>query len=97
MNPIFNGMNNINPQAYLIQQLLNNNPNLRNIYSMLSQGANPQQIMNTMVNNNPQVKGLLNQMSNSGMSAEQYVRTLAQQRNINIEPLIQSFRQRGYR
>lgn len=96
-NPILNGISNFNPQAMLIQQLINRNPQLRNIYSMLQNGGNPQQIMQTMVNNNPQVKQLLSNMSRSGMSAEQYVRSLAQQYNIDIEPMLQSFRKRGYR
>ena len=96
-NPLLKGMNNFNPQAMLIQQMLNNNPQLRNIYSMLQQGANPQAMMQNIMNNNPQAQQVLNNMKNSGMSAEQYVRNLARQYNVNIEPMIQSFRKRGYR
>lgn len=97
MNPLLKNMGGFNPQAMLIQEIMNKNPNLRNIYSMLQNGGNPQKIMQTMVNNNPQVRQLLSNMSRSGMSAEQYVRNLAQQYNIDINPMIESFRKRGYR
>lgn len=97
MNPLLKNMGGFNPQAMLIQEIMNRNPNLRNIYSMLQNGGNPQQIMQTMVNNNPQVKQLLSNMSRSGMNAEQYVRSLAQQYNIDIEPMIDSLKKRGYK
>lgn len=96
-NPILNGMNNMNPQQMMIQQILQQNPQFRNILGMLQQGANPQQLMQNMIQQNPQVKQLLNNMQQSGMPAEQYVRNLAKQYNVNIEPIIQSFRKKGFR
>lgn len=70
-----------------------NNP----ILNMLASGQHPQQIIQTMIQNNPQARAMLNQMKNSGMSEKDFVMQLAQQRNIDIQPLINMMNQRVQR
>ena len=67
------------------------------LMQMLSMGSNPQQMMQNMIARNPQANAILNQMRNSGMTPEQYVRQYAKQNNIDIEPMLNKFRQRGFK
>lgn len=67
-----------------------NNP----IISMLQSGQHPQQIIQTILQNNPQARAMFNQMKNSGMSEKDFVMQLAQQYNINIQPLINMMNQK---
>lgn len=67
------------------------------LMQMLSMGSNPQQMMQNMIARNPQANAILNQMRNSGMTPEQYVRQYAKQNNIDIEPMLNQFRQRGFK
>ena len=93
-NPLLKNMGAMNPQQMMVQQLINNNPALRNAFSLMQRGVNPQQIMQNIMAQNPQARNVIQQMQNSGLSAEQYVRNLAQQRNINIDQFLNSFRKR---
>lgn len=77
----------------------NNIPN--NLYNVFSQiigmGNNPQQIFQNMINNNPQLQVVLNQMQQSGLSPKEYALQFAKQNNININPIIEMFQNRGIR
>ncbi len=75
---------------------MNNNP-LQMILQMMMGGQNPQQIMQSVIQQNPQVQVLLNQAQQSGMTPQQYAMQYARQNNINIQPLINMFNQRGIR
>lgn len=78
---------------------MNNNfmANGNNIMQMLMSGANPNQIMQNIIRQNPQAQVILNQMQQSNMTPQQYVMQLAKQNNININPVLNMLRQRGYR
>lgn len=69
-----------------------------NMLSMLMQmmgGSNPQQMVQNIITRNPQMNAILQQQKNSGLNMEQYVRQIAKQRNIDIEPMIKMMRQRN--
>lgn len=79
---------------------MNNNfigNNNNNIFQMLMSGMNPNQIMQNIVTQNPQAQVILNQMQQSGMSPQQYVMQLAKQNNININPMLNMLRQKGFK
>lgn len=73
-----------------------NNP-MQMLMQLMSGGANPQQIMQNAMRQNPNFNAILNQMQNSGMSAEQYVRQYAKQNNIDINPMIDAMKKRGFK
>lgn len=70
--------------------------NLQSLMQMLTSGGNPKAIVKQAINQNPQVRAMFTQMQNSGMTEEQFVRQLAKQNNIDIEPIINSFRNRRF-
>lgn len=72
---------------------MNNN----NIMQMLLSGQNPNQIMQNIIRSNPQAQVILNQMQQSGMNPQQYVMQLAKQNNVNINPMLNILRQRGFK
>lgn len=76
--------------------LVVNNP-VQMILQMMMGGQNPQQIMQSVVQQNPQIQVLLNQAQQSGMTPQQYAMQYAKQNNINLQPLINMFAQRGIR
>ena len=72
----------------------NNNPN---IFQMLMSGQNPQMLMQNILRQNPQAQVILNQMQQSNMTPQQYVMQLAKQNNINLNPVLNMLRQKGYK
>ena len=60
-------------------------------------GMNPNQIMQNVIQSNPQAQVILNQMQQSGMTPRQYVMQLAKQNNINLNPMINMLKQRGFK
>lgn len=66
------------------------------LLQMMSSG-NPQQFMQNMMRQNPQMNAMFNQQKQSGLSMEQYVKQFAKQNNIDLQPLINAMRQRGYK
>ena len=72
---------------------MNGNP-MQILMQMMS-GGNPQAMLQNAVKQNPQLQAVLNQQKQSGMSMEQYVRQLAQQNGVDINPMVQFLRQRG--
>lgn len=65
-------------------------------FLMQMMSGNPQQMVQNAMQQNPQFNALLNQQKQSGMSMEQYVRQQYAQRNIDINPLIDNLRKRGF-
>jgi len=65
------------------------------LMQMMSGGGNPQMILQNAIKQNPQFNALLNQQKQSGMSMEQFVRQLAQQNGVDINPMVQFLNQRG--
>jgi len=74
-----------------------NNQNGNNIMQMIMSGMNPQMIMQQIMRTNPQAQVILNQMYQSGMTPQQYVMQLAKQNNVNLNPMFNMLRQRGYK
>lgn len=68
-----------------------------NIMQMLMSGMNPQMIMQNIIQSNPQAQIILNQMQQSGMTPQQFVEQLARQNNVNINPMLNMLRQRGFK
>ena len=68
---------------------------LQVLLQMAMGGNNPEQIINQMMQQNPQLNILLNQARQSGMSPRDYAMQYARQNNVNIQPLVDMFAQRG--
>ncbi len=72
---------------------------MNNIVNMITQiitnGQNPNQIIQQMINQNPQAQILFNQMQQSGMSVKDFTMQYAKQNNLNINAIINSLNQRG--
>ena len=65
------------------------------IIQIMSNGQNPNQIIQQMLNQNPQAQVLFNQMNQSGMSPKEFTMQYAKQNNINIDAILNSLMQRG--
>jgi len=75
---------------------MGNNP-MQMLMQMMSSGSTPQQMVQNMMKQNPNFNAIVNQMQNSGMSPEQYVRQYARQNNIDINPMINAMKNRGFK
>lgn len=72
-----------------------NNSIAQQVLSIISNGQNPQQIIQNMISQNPQAQVLLNQMQQSGMSMRDFTLQYAKQNNINLQPTLDLLQQRG--
>ena len=72
-----------------------NNNVMGNLNMLLSMGQNPQQIIQNAIARNPQLQQTFSQMGSNGVSAKQLVMQIAQQRGIDLTPMLQVFSQRG--
>jgi hypothetical protein len=68
---------------------------LNNVLNMLNIAKNPNQIIEELIKRDPQASILLNQMKNSGLSPQNFVKQYAKQNNINLEPILQGLNQNG--
>ena len=68
---------------------------LQVLLQMAMGGQNPEMIMNQMLRQNPQLQIMLNQAQQSGMSPRDYTLQYARQNNINIQPLVNMFSNKG--
>ena len=73
--------------------MTNNIVNL--IMQMMTNGQNPNQVVEQIISKNPQAQVLFNQMKQSGMSIKDFTLQYAKQNNINIETILNSLSQRG--
>lgn len=71
------------------------NTNMMNMLMQIMNGGNPQQMVQGVLQRNPQINAILQQQKQSGLSMEQYVKQLAQQRGVDIQPMVNNLRQRG--
>lgn len=72
------------------------NNNIANlVMQMMSNGQDPNQIVQQIISKNPQAQVLFNQMKQSGMSTKDFTLQYAKQNNINIEPIINILSQKG--
>lgn len=65
------------------------------IMQIMSNGQNPNQIVQQMINQNPQAQILFNQMQQSGMNVKDFTMQYARQNNINLQPILQTLSQKG--
>ena len=52
----------------------------------MRRGVNPNQIIQNIASQNPQARVLLNQIQQSGMSPQQFMKQYAKQNNIDLSP-----------
>ena len=71
-----------------------NNP-MNYLFQILSQGANPQMLLQQMISQNPQTRNIFNQVQQSGLSMKDYTLQYAKQNNIDINSLIHMMSQFG--
>lgn len=71
------------------------NNNINNIMNFITNGQNPNQIVQQMIQQNPQAQILFNQLQQSGMSAKDFTLQYARQNNVNIQPILNILSQRG--
>ena len=64
---------------------------------MMNGGVNPQAMLQNAMQKNPQLQAVLNQQKQSGLSMEQYVRQIAKQQNVDINPMLNFLKQRGFK
>ena len=77
----------------------NNGNNMNNIVDLImrimTNGQNPNQVIEQLISNNPQAKVLFTQMKQNNMSIKDFTLQYAKQNNINIETILNTLSQRG--
>ena len=72
-----------------------NNNIANSVIQIITNGQNPNQVLQQMIQQNPQAQILFNQMQQSGMSIKDFTLQYARQNNINLEQIINVLSQRG--
>ena len=72
-----------------------NNNIANSVIQIITNGQNPNQVLQQMIQQNPQAQILFNQMQQSGMSIKDFTLQYARQNNINLEQMINVLSQRG--
>lgn len=65
------------------------------IMRIMTNGQNPNQVVEQLINNNPQAQALFTQMKQNNMSIKDFTLQYAKQNNINIETILNTLSQRG--
>lgn len=73
---------------------MNNNP-MAMLINMMMSNQHPNQIVQQMLQQNPNAQILMNQLQQSGMHPRDFAFQFARQNNINMQPIMQLFNQRG--
>ena len=68
---------------------------INNLNQLMSMGQTPQQIIQNAVAQNPQLQQVFSQLGNGRMSAREMCMQVAQQRGIDLGPIIAYMQQRG--
>ena len=76
---------------------MNNNNYMNNLMQLLNMGVNPQQIVQNAIARNPQLQQAFSQIQGGNMTTKDLVLQIAQQRGIDINPMIQMLQQRGFK
>ena len=74
-----------------------NNDIVTTMMQILQLGQNPEQLIMNAAKNDPQINALLNQKQQNNMSWKDLTLQLAQQKNVNIQPILQQLSQKGFR
>ena len=72
-----------------------NNNIVNLIMQMMTNGQNPNQVVEQIISKNPQAQILFNQMKQSGMSIKDFTLQFAKQNNINIDQILNTLSQKG--
>lgn len=72
-----------------------NNNIVNLIMQMITNGQNPNQVVEQVINKNQEAQVLFNQMKQSGMSIKDFTLQYARQNNINIEEILNGLSQKG--
>ena len=77
----------------------NNGNNMNNVVDLImrimTNGQNPNQVIEQLINKNPQAQALFNQMKQNNMSIKDFTLQYAKQNNINLETILNTLSQRG--
>lgn len=74
---------------------MNNNNIVNNMLQMMTNGQNPNQILENAFKQNPNIQAIFNQAQQSGMSMKDFTLQYAKQNNMNIQPILNLLSQRG--
>lgn len=72
-----------------------NNNIVNLIMQMMTNGQNPNQVVEQIISKNQEAQVLFNQMKQSGMSIKDFTLQYARQNNINMEPILNTLSQKG--
>ena len=72
-----------------------NNNIVNLIMQMMTNGQNPNQVVEQIISKNQEAQVLFNQMKQSGMSVKDFTLQFAKQNNINLEPILNTLSQKG--
>ena len=67
------------------------------LMQMLGGGGNPQQMLQMAMQRNPQFNAVINQVQQSGMSWKDFTMNYAKQHNIDINPMLDAMKKRGWK
>ena len=77
----------------------NNGNNMNNVVDLImrimTNGQNPNQVIEQLISKNPQAQVLFTQMKQNNMSIKDFTLQYAKQNNINIETILNTLSQRG--
>lgn len=77
----------------------NNGNNMNNVVDLImrimTNGQNPNQVVEQLISNNPQAQALFTQMKQNNMTIKDFTLQYAKQNNINIETILNTLSQRG--
>jgi hypothetical protein len=74
-----------------------NNDIVSTMMQILQMGQNPEQLIMNAAKNDPQINALINQKQQNNMSWKDLTLQIAQQKNVNIQPILQQLSQKGFR
>lgn len=74
-----------------------NNNILNTFNQLIKYGNNPQQIVQSLLMKNPQYQMVFNQIQSSGLSIKDYVIQYARQNNIDINSILNTLNNNGYK
>ena len=72
-----------------------NNNIVNLIMQIMTNGQNPSQVVEQIISKNQEAQVLFNQMKQSGMSIKDFTLQFAKQKNINLEPILNTLSQKG--
>jgi len=75
----------------LYQQLIGKNNPLVNVFKMMKNARNPQQLFNNMLQNNPDAKKAMDMLNSSGKSPKDFFYEAAKQQGVDPNSILNMF------